>query len=159
MGCEGDANVNKCFSYRHQSNGKSRKHTSKPQNIRSIFGRFLERSRQSWINAFVYFVRQKVYYDQTPKHTKYFWAFSWVHQTTWINAFVYFVRQKVYSQANPKTYEVFLGVFLSAPDDLNKRFCVLRTTKGLFMLDKRFITWQMVFTNIFYFDEYNEKYF
>ena len=35
-------------------------------------------------------------------------------------------------RANPKTYVVFLGVFLSAPDYLNKRFCVLRTTKGLF---------------------------
>jgi len=159
MGCEGDANVNKCFSYRHQSNGKSRKHTSKPQNIRSIFGRFLERSRQSWINVLCTSYDKRFIRKQTPKHTKYFWAFVLALLTTWINAFVYFVRHKVYSQANPKTYEVFLGVFLSAPDDLNKRFCVLRTTKGLFMLDKRFITWQMVFTNIFYFDEYNEKYF
>jgi len=43
-------------------------------------------------------------------------------------------------RANPKIYGVFLGVLYSAPDDLNKRFCVLRTTKDLFLLDKRFIS-------------------
>ena len=121
MGCEGDANVNKCFSYRHQSNGKSRKHTSKPQNIRSIFGRFLERSRQSWINAFVYFVRQKVYYDQTPKHTKYFWAFDSALPTSLIKRFCVLRTTKGLLSTNTKTYEVFFGVcIISTPDKLQE---------------------------------------
>ena len=99
------------------------------------------------------FVRRKVYHEQTPKHAQYFWAFDLGYILTHqINAFVYFVRQKVYSYderlitIKPQNMHSIFGRLYSHTWLPNKRFCVLRTTKGLFVrrkvysYDKRFIT-------------------
>ena len=94
--------------FKRGSEWKKKKSPIKPQNIRSVSYRMgvCIRIRDYQINAFVYFVRQKVYpYDKrfTIKPQNIRSIFGRLYSHTWLP---------------------------------NKRFCVLRTTKGLFVRQK-----------------------